>query len=64
MKPGYKTTEFWLSTLATIVGLVMASGVLEGQAEGSWPVKLIGGVVSLLAVLGYTASRAKVKSVE
>ena len=61
MKPGYKTTEFWLSTAATVVGLVLASGALPEQADNLW-VRLIGGIVAVLAALGYTASRAKVKS--
>jgi len=60
-KPGFRTSEFWLSTAATLVGLVMASGVLPEQADNMW-VRLIGGVVAVLAALGYTASRAKVKS--
>jgi len=59
MKPGYKSTEFWLSLLATLVGAVMASGVIE--SGGVWD-KVIGLVVTVLGALGYTASRALVKS--
>jgi len=62
-KAGWRCTEFWLSTAATLVGLVMASGVLPEQTDNLW-VRLIGGVVAVLAALGYTASRAKVKSAE
>jgi len=61
-RPGYKTTEFWLSLLATLIGLLMASGALDQLPEDSWIAKLIGGVVAVLAALGYSASRAKVKS--
>jgi len=61
MKPGYKTTEFWLSAAATIVGLVVTSGVLPEQPDNVW-VRLVGGVVAVLAALGYTAARAKVKA--
>jgi hypothetical protein len=60
-KAGFRTTEFWLSAVATVVGLVMASGVLPEQTDNLW-VRLVGGVVAMLAALGYTASRAKVKS--
>ena len=28
-KPGYKTTEFWLSLLATLLGFLLASGVMD-----------------------------------
>lgn len=62
MKPGYKTSEFWLSTIATIVGLVMASGILDTVAETHWSVRVVGGVVAVLAALGYTSSRAKIKA--
>jgi hypothetical protein len=61
-KPGYKTTEFWLSLLATLLGFLLASGAMDTVAEESWIAKLIGGVVTVLASLGYSASRAKVKS--
>ena len=61
-KPGYKTTEFWVSLLATLLGFLLASGVMDAAGEESWIAKLIGGVVAVLATLGYSASRAKVKS--
>ena len=61
-KPGYKTTEFWLSLLATALGFVLASGALDAAGEDSWIAKLVGGAVAALAALGYTAGRAKVKS--
>ena len=61
-KPGYKTTEFWLSLLATLLGFLLASGVMDSVPEESWIAKLVGGVVAVLATLGYSASRAKVKS--
>ena len=61
-KPGYKTTEFWLSLLATLLGFLLASGAMDAVPEESWIAKLIGGVVAVLATLGYSASRAKVKS--
>jgi len=60
-KAGYRSSEFWLSAAATVVGLVIASGVLPEQTDNMW-VRLIGGVVAVLAALGYTAARAKVKS--
>ena len=57
--PGYKTTEFWLSTLATFCGVLMASGVIT---SGSTFDKGIGLVVAALTSMGYAASRATVKS--
>ena len=61
-KPGYKTTEFWLSLLATLLGFLMASGVMDSVTADSWIAKIAGGLVAVLATLGYSASRAKVKS--
>lgn len=58
-KPGIQTTEFWLSSVATLLGVVMASGAIH---DGGIVAQIIGGVLSVLAALGYTASRAKVKT--
>lgn len=58
-KPGYKTTEFWLSAAASVCGLLMASGAL--QSGGSWD-KVVGLIVSALAAMGYAASRGTVKA--
>jgi hypothetical protein len=57
-KPGFKTTEFWLSSLAMILGVVLASGAIP---EGGMAGQIVGGVLSVLASLGYTASRTQVK---
>jgi hypothetical protein len=61
-KPGFKTTEFWLSLLATLLGFVMASGALDILGDNHWSAPVVGGLVAVLASLGYSASRAKVKS--
>ena len=61
-KPGYKTTEFWLSTIAMVIGALMASGVMASLATDHWATRLVGGAVAVLAALGYNASRSKVKS--
>ena len=61
-KPGYKTTEFWLSLLATLLGFLLASGAMDQVAADSWIARIVGGLVAVLASLGYTASRAKVKA--
>jgi hypothetical protein len=57
-KPGYKTTEFWLSMAAIIVGALLASGVLP--ADSVW-LKVAGIVSSVLGAIGYTANRTVVK---
>jgi hypothetical protein len=58
-KPGYKTTEFWLSTGAVLLGALFASGVVS---EGSSFDKVLGLAVSILTALGYTVARTKAKA--
>jgi len=57
-KPGFKTTEFWLSTIAVVLGIVLASGAVT---DGGIVAQIVGGVLSVLSSLGYTAARTKVK---
>jgi hypothetical protein len=59
VKPGWKTTEFWLSAAATITGLLLASGAIN---SGSGFDKVIGVVASALAAMGYAVSRGNAKS--
>jgi hypothetical protein len=58
-KPGYKTTEFWLSTAATLCGILLASGVIP---DGGTAARIVGAIVSGLAALGYSISRGMAKS--
>jgi hypothetical protein len=58
IKPGYKTTEFWLSFAAIIVGAVQASGFIP--AEGPWN-QVLGMIVSALVAMGYTGARIAIK---
>lgn len=57
-KPGYKSTEFWLTVAVAIIGALMASGMF---GEDHWAAKAIGLASSGLAALGYSSSRAKAK---
>ena len=58
-KPGYKTTEFWLSAAAMIMSQLYASGVI---GEGGTAAKIAALVGSLLTALGYTVARTKAKA--
>jgi len=59
MKPGYKSTEFWLALVAAVVGAVLASGVVPDESGFA---KLLGLATTVLASLGYTAGRSLVKT--
>ena len=58
VKPGFKTTEFWLSAAATLVGLAIASGIVP--TSGTWP-QIVGLVTGVLGAMGYTVSRTVIK---
>lgn len=60
-KPGYKTTEFWLSLAAAVVGGCVAAEVIP--AEGPW-MQVVGLVSSALVALGYTGARLNLKKAE
>ena len=58
MKPGYKSTEFWLSAPAAMCGVLAASGIFPiDSALG----EALGLVMTTLAALGYTGSRMAIK---
>lgn len=58
IKPGFKTTEFWFTALAQIVGLLMASGAF---ADDSIIAKIVGLAAMALSTLGYQVSRGMAK---
>jgi len=58
-KPGYKTTEFWLTALATLVALFIGSGVLSSEHLA---MKIAAFAAAALAQLGYGISRGLAKS--
>lgn len=60
-KPGFRTSEFWLSLVVIIFGVLMSSGAV---AEDSTPAKIIGGIMAVLGALGYTGARAQVKKTD
>jgi hypothetical protein len=61
MRPGYRTTEFWLSFAAMLVGAAMSSGAF---ADTSDVMKYLGMGASLLSALGYTVCRTWAKSLQ
>ena len=62
-KPGYKTTEFWMSSVAMLIGLAYGSGIIT-EAGTSGIEKSVAFIASALAALGYSASRGNVKAAE
>ena len=60
VKAGWRTTEFWLTVSAHVVGAVLASGAVDGTVWAQ-----VAGVAAMaLASLGYSASRGLAKGGE
>jgi len=57
-KPGYKTTEFWLTLGAIIVGAVLQ----DSGIENAHVLKSLTIISSVLAAMGYTFMRTKAKN--
>jgi len=60
-KPGYKTTECGLPGACTVGGILYASGAVSVEGSDATS-KAIALIASVLAAMGYSVSRAKVKA--
>ena len=58
---GIKTSEFWLSVGAMVIGALVASDVF---ADGSTGMKITALVSSALVAMGYTGARMNIKKAE
>jgi fumarate reductase subunit D len=64
LKPGYMTTEFWVTVMVQLVGLVAALGYVTSDQSSvlTQAVTQIGGIVSMVAAaFGYSLSRGMAK---
>ena len=60
-KPGWKTTEFYITCCVALCSLLWGAGVVDPDSGASATDKVFGFVVSALAALGYTVSRGLAK---
>ena len=60
LKPGWKTSEFWLTVVVALGSLLWGADVLDPEAGGTVN-KVFGLIVSGLAAVGYTVSRGLAK---
>jgi|6_EtaG_2_1085325.scaffolds.fasta_scaffold05600_6 hypothetical protein len=58
MKPGFRTTEFWVTTCACLVGLLISSGAFE---ETGMVMRGLGLAAAALTSAGYSVSRGMAK---
>jgi hypothetical protein len=60
VKPGWKTTEFWLTSCVALASLLWGADVLDPDSVGTAN-KIFGFVVAALGAVGYTVSRGLAK---
>jgi len=62
--PGYLTTEFWKSTIVTVVGLLVATGVItpDSQAKYNQWIQVAALIAAAVSVGLYSLSRGKTKA--
>jgi hypothetical protein len=58
MKPGWKTSEFWLSSVAVAIGAALALGLVPSDSVYE---KIAGVAMAILASWGYTSARSTAK---
>ena len=58
MKPGYQTTEFWLTLAATLLSAIAASGIIPAQSPYAQLVGLISTTV-LPVIYAYLRNQQK-----
>ena len=63
MKPGWKTSEFWLTKLAMVLGAAMVIAPLFLPGD-HWAIQVAGAILAALSSHGYSSSRGKVKAAE
>ena len=59
-KPGYKSTEFWITVAVTLCSLAWGAGVVDPEGSSNAD-KVFGFICSAAAALGYTISRGIAK---
>lgn len=57
--PGWKSTEFWMTTAAAGMSSLFASGIL---GDGGHDVEVAGVIATVLAALGYQINRGSLKA--
>jgi hypothetical protein len=60
VKPGYKTTEFWLSVVASLISILYASGVISPDGASTVE-QVVAMIAAALASLGYSVARGIAK---
>lgn len=58
VKPGWKTSEFWLVVATNVIGMIIQFDVIPAENPAF---KIVAFIAQILATMGYTYSRTQVK---
>jgi len=64
MKPGIKTSEFWVTVIISILGVLVALGVITPEQKDTLAQsiqQIAGAVMAAAPVIGYALSRGRAK---
>lgn len=67
MKPGFRTTEFWMSMFSQVLGIATLCGAFtpDGAAAVMGGMEqMVGGAMMAIPAFGYALSRGKAKTKE
>jgi len=63
-KPGYKTTEFWVTVVCQLIGILALAGVFTAEQSAALTesiTQIVGAVVMGASAFGYSLSRGNAK---
>lgn len=61
-KPGYLTTEFWLTIAGCVIAILVLLNVLNSNEAAQWQEVVAALVTIIVPVVAYNNGRARVKS--
>lgn len=61
VKPGVRTTEFWVAAITQLAGLFTLFGGVDVTSQAQGAVQAVGGAIIAVSALGYTISRGLTK---
>lgn len=64
IKPGYKTTEFWMTIANAVFMVLVAVGVLTQEDAQELETLVAGLIAAIVPLMAYIFSRAIVKTVQ
>lgn len=66
-KPGFKTTEFWVTVGVQLIGVLSLAGIFSREEADAWVkvVEAAGGLIAMIvSAIAYSSSRGRVKAAE